>query len=145
MAPPILAENEDADHQQSKASEDAQLVDFLASKTLTERMVYFRRPFFRTVVPIQSISEPELCQKLPDFAEDITTAYLQHTTFTAKVWVNYDAACKKFYDDTRAEDCGQLLMKPKDNAYLQKLDPEVVQLGRVRLEVGTAFNTLCKS
>ena len=128
-----------------EATESVTAVD-LASLTINERRLHLRRMFHKTTQPIQAIGIPSLCETYPDYAEDIIQAYLDHTLFTARVLVNYDAACKKFYPSTdgRTGSCGVLMLKADDEKRLEKIGAKNVQLKRVKLAVGTAFETLCK-
>ena len=75
-------------------------------------------------------------------AYDIEKAYLQHTTFTAKVMVNYDSACRQFFTDSRAQDCGRLVLNKRARQQLERVRASTIQINRVELEVGTAFRTL---
>jgi hypothetical protein len=41
---------------------------------------------------LKHFAPPPQCTQYPDFAEDILEAFLDHATFTVKIWVNFDAA-----------------------------------------------------
>lgn len=143
MASPTLEGSDISDYQQAEASEE-DVRDWLVNKTPAERVLFFRKGFRGLFQPIQDMATPIICNTYPDFEDDILTAYLQQTTFTFKVWVNYDAACKKFYTDRRVEDCGKVVLNPTDRQYLKEVMAQKLEVNRVILEVGTAFNTLCK-
>lgn len=105
------AAGEALDPEMMEETESTTLTDLLTSKAPEQRVQYFRRIFHKTEQPIQDIDTPLLCQTYPDFTNDICEAYLQYRTFTARVWANYDGACKQFFTDGRAVNCGKLVSK----------------------------------
>lgn len=115
----------------------------LPQMTQQQRTMELRQRFAQKSVPLPHAATPTLCNVYPELANDIVGAYLEHTTFVVKVWVNYDAAWKKFFVDRRAQDCGKLIVNARDGLSLQGLAANNVQVKRVRLEVGTAFRHLC--
>lgn len=117
----------------------------LSTKTSDQRVHYFRREFHRTKQPIQDLSRPQLCEVYPEFSNEICKAYLRFNTFTAKVWVNYDSACKQFFLDKRALDCGKLVFNASDTKRIALMRSANIEVNRVTLDVGTAFMTLGKS
>lgn len=123
-------------------TEDPPSQEVLASKTPGQRVQWLRREFYRSEQAIHNIAEPELCQVYPMFKNEVIAAYLQHTTFTAKVIVNYDSACKQFFTDSRAQDCGKLVLNKKARQQLERVRSPTIQINRVELEVGTTFRTL---
>lgn len=68
-----------------------------------------RLAFNKNVERLEDIDRPDICNDYVESAHDIIAAYLKYTTFTAKVWVNYDTSWKKFFVDKRIEDCGRLV------------------------------------
>ena len=110
------------------------------------RQQFYKDLFSRNVEPLAHIAPPDECSLHPQFKDEILAAYFRYTTFTVKVWVNYDTATKKFYIDRRAQDCGKVRLTKKDIAHLEKLDQtnELLELSRIRLEIGTPFSDFCK-
>ena len=110
-----------------------------------QRQQFYRHFFGRNVEPLTIITEPQECQQWPELSDEIIEAYLHYTTFTIKVWTNYDAAAKKFYiDEQRTQDCGKLVLKPSQEERLARADPGGdLSLSRIHLEIGTPFKTLC--
>lgn len=68
------------------------------------RQQHYKRLWSGKEIPLQEIKAPSLLQNHPDLAGEIITAYLSHTTFVVKVWINYDTSVANFYTDKRAED-----------------------------------------
>lgn len=126
-------------------SESEAVTDLLANKTPNQRVQYLRREFHQTSEPIEEIRQPLLCDVYPDFRKDICRAYLRYSAFTAKVWVNYDGACKQFFVDRRVADCGKLVLSAKDKKRIEIIKSANIEVNRIVLEVGTAFRTLSKS
>lgn len=65
-------------------------------------------------------------------------------TVTAKVWSNYDSVTEEFFWQplNRLNDCGKLYLTPNQRRNLNSLNPELFQMMKVRLDVGTPFRTL---
>lgn len=97
----------------------------------------------------------ELTDEHPHLTEEINAAYLRHTIFNVEVWMNYDPAAQRFFNDEgRAQDCGKLRL-PVPRKKKRKRDGggenevqgvrqrlQGLEFGRVRLEVHTPFTRL---
>ena len=144
MAPPPLPESDlqEERHVQRPLQIGTQTTKYLINMSEVQRTRYFKRAFFQRVEPLRHIKQPPLAEDHPDLAEGIVEAYLRHTTFTVKVWVNYDAAGEKFFCDKRARDCGELVLSTTDYQRLQRKLSTVIELSRVRFGVGTPFKVL---
>lgn len=93
-------------------------------------------------VQLKDVAYPAEAYERPDLQEQIMAAYLKHTTFTVKVWANFDAAEEKFFDKgQRLQDCGSLRL-PADSANMLKSSE--VTFHHIRFDIGTAFRTLVK-
>lgn len=114
-------------------------LDMLSGKA---RQQYYKRLWSNDEVPIEAIRCPLLLQEYPHFAEEITTAYLFHTTFTFEVWINYDTAVGKLYTDKRADDCGKIILTRAAMRCLGRAELDGIELPRVRLDIGTPFKPL---
>ena len=116
----------------------------LYDMTPDQRETYYKLLFSKKVEPLAYIAVPDECEEYPEFESEIITAYLTWTTFSVKVWTNYDAAAQRFYIDGRINDCGKLLFKPGERERLNQADPNArLQVTRVRFEIGTPFTPLC--
>lgn len=93
-------------------------------------------------VPLKDIGFPPEAEQRPDIQGDIFAAYLKHATFTVKIWTNYDAAEKVFFQGQRLQDCGLLQGDRDVLKILSQCDPSKVNFQHIRLDVGTAFRTL---
>ena len=74
--------------------------------------------------------------------------FLDNATIVAKVWANYDAEEERFYrntrrgeEDSRYQDCGQIVLSPKQRARVYGLNFE---MKKIQLHIGTAFSMLFK-
>lgn len=130
---------------QAHGKEEDEMLQQLVTMSSRERVRAFRNHFIRTVEALHSLERPPQCESYPaHFTDDIIDAYLKFTTFAVPVRVNYDAACKKFYTDRRAQDCGKLVLTPKVEQKLERtIGHDRLPLGRVRFEIGTPFQLLC--
>ena len=149
MAPPPSPENDDSDmldhvDDSSEPTDGAHTptYTYLTSMSAAHREHEYEQLYGDMVQPLHKIEEPELAKAHPSHAEDIFAAHLRHTTFTAKVWVNYDSMSKKFFDDKRSWDCGKLVMPAESLSMLRGIDPNLLELNHVRLDIGTPFRTL---
>ena len=141
-SPPLTMDIDYDNHQADSARRDLTISPFEELTQIERERAYIRK-FAKQVEPLHCIDPPSECEIYPDFRREIFGAYLHFTTFTMKVWVNYDAASKKFYMDNRANDCGKLMMRPEDTRYLSDFPPGLLEIGHVRFELGTPFRTLC--
>lgn len=104
----------------------------------SEREEYYEQLFSKQVEPLHLLEFPSLTSDYPHLADEINTAYLRHTIFTVKIWINYDAATGRFFNDVRAEDCGLLrILNKKILPLLAKYE-----YSRVRFELCTPFTQL---
>ena len=116
----------------------------LAALSHAERQEAYQRCFSTTTQPLGELDIQLDDATYPEFAEEVFDAYLTHTEFTVGVWVNYDCAAKRFYDDRRTLDCGKLILTPNEHRQLRQLEPEKYEISRVCLNIGTAFRLLCE-
>ncbi|GAB7323081.1 hypothetical protein MBLNU13_g05592t1 [Cladosporium sp. NU13] len=100
--------------------------------------------FSDQVVELKHFASPPQCEQHPDYAEEVLGAFLDHATFTAKVWINFDAAEEVFFEGARAADCGKLQIPRAKLNHLNDLDSDIYNFRRIRLDIGTPFRTLVK-
>ena len=112
----------------------------LTKMNAAEREKYYESKFSNQAEPLHILQFPSLASEYPLFAAEINAAYLRHTTFVVKVWINYDAMAERFYYDDRASDCGTLRLSQKDID--TKLKPN--EFGKIRFEVRTPFTYLAR-
>nr|OQO22620.1 hypothetical protein B0A51_10606 [Rachicladosporium sp. CCFEE 5018] len=118
--------------------------------------------FPQTTIPLATLSPSRIGAVFaqfedahPSYHHNLITAYLSETTFTAKVWINFDPSPRfadsdldrprnyqGFYTDRRAEDTGILHLPCSTRTYLQSLDPEVFRFQHMRVEICTPFRPL---
>ena len=104
----------------------------------------FETTFATQEVELKSLAPPPQCAQFPDQEEDILEAYLDHATFTAKIWVNFDAAENVFFEGTRAAACGKLQIPKAKLNFLLRMDAKEVNFRKVRLDICTPFRTLAR-
>lgn len=101
--------------------------------------------FSDQVIELKQFALPPQCAQHPDYAEEILGAFLDHATFTAQVWINFDAAEEVFFEGARAADCGKLQIPKAMLNHLNDLDTDIYNFRRICLDVGTPFRTLAKT
>lgn len=130
----------------------------LNSMNPAEREVHYERRFGNKTERSHTLCFPtDLTDEYPDLADKINAAYLRYTIFTVEVWMNYDPASQRFFnDECRAQDCGKLKLpvarrkkRKKDEKDEEKAEVKGVrerlkgvEFGRVRFEVCTPFARL---
>ena len=115
----------------------------LATMPVPARESLYRAHFAHHPTPLSAISTPPQCETYPSFADEITGAYLFLTTFTVPVWVNYDAASTRFYDDAkRVRDCGVLKFSKKEKRGMKAFQVTRRSFQSIRFDVGTPFRVL---
>lgn len=108
-----------------------------------QRQQVYRGAYEDEEIEIQKFGLPDACNDFPELVDEILQAYVSYPTVTAKVWTNYDSYEKQFFlDHARTQDCGKIYLSSQELRRLKKLDPNVYQFRRVRLEIGTPFRTL---
>jgi hypothetical protein len=110
----------------------------------TRRLDMLQSLFASQDVELKHFAPPPQCAQQPDLAEDILETFLDHATFTVKIWVNFDAAERVFFGGNRAEACGKLQIPKKKLQSLLELDSRHYNFSHVRLEIGTPFRTLAE-
>lgn len=100
--------------------------------------------FANKTVELKDFAPPPECAQYPEHANEILDAYLEQTTFTVKIWTNFDAAEEVFFEGARAAGCGDLQLPKKKLEWLLGLDRDRYDLDHVRLDIGTPFRTLAK-
>ncbi|KAK3109492.1 hypothetical protein LTR53_017208 [Teratosphaeriaceae sp. CCFEE 6253] len=122
----------------------------LAALPPDDRQTYYHT-LFAHPVPIAHLHRPLLADAYPALADEIHTAYLQHTTFVFRVLVNYDAGAQRFYtslprgrNGARYADCGKWVFTCKTLENLRRADADQMVFARVRLDVGTHFTPLAQ-
>lgn len=108
------------------------------------RLQQFVNTFATQEVELKRFAPPPQCAQYPDQVQDILEAYLDHATFTVKIWVNFDAAENVFFEGTRAEDCGKLQIPQTKLDFLLGTNPEDINFRNVRLDICTPFRTLAR-
>lgn len=108
------------------------------------RLELIRNMFADHVTELKTLDKPVQCQQYPDQTREVITAYLTNTTFTVKVWINFDAAQQVFFEGDRAEACGKLHLPNKKYNELAGIDPAVLKFQHVCFQIGTPFRTLAE-
>jgi hypothetical protein len=108
------------------------------------RLEQFEKTFATQEVELKRFAAPPQCGQHPDQVQDILEAYLDHTTFTVKIWVNFDAAENVFFKGTRAEACGKLQIPQPKLDFLLGTNPDDINFRNVRLDICTPFRTLAR-
>ena len=108
------------------------------------RLEQFENTFATQEVELKRLSPPPQCAQFPDQEEDILEAYLDHATFTAKIWVNFDAAENVFFEGTRAAACGKLQIPKAKLDFLLRMDAKEINFRNVRFDICTPFRTLAR-
>ena len=123
-------------------------VDLAAMNTEQRQNMYKR--WFSKVAELKTINRPRQCEDYPAFSKEISEAYMRHTTFTVKIWTNYDAAANEFYskgpgnESNRYDTCGKLVLTPDAERHVYAVVPRIGEFARVRFQVGTPFRTMCE-
>lgn len=130
------AEREATPNQQDRA--DAH------DETVKVRLELLTSTFAKQVVELKHFASPPECAQYPEQFEEILGSFLDHATFTAKVWVNFDAAEGVFSEGARAADCGKLQIPRAKLDSLTDLDSNILNFRRIRFDIGTPFRTLAK-
>ncbi|KAM0705398.1 hypothetical protein Q7P35_008188 [Cladosporium inversicolor] len=108
------------------------------------RLELLENMFATQEVELKSFTPPPQCAQFLDQETEILEAYLDHATFTVKIWVNFDAAENVFFEGTRAEACGKLQIPQAKLDSLLSLNSEDVNFRNVCLDICTPFRTLAK-
>ena len=106
------------------------------------RLEQFENTFATQEVELKRFAPPPQCLQFPDQEQDILEAYLDHATFTVKIWVNFDASENVFFEGSRAAACGRLQIPKAKLDFLLSLDAEEINFRKVRLDICTPFRTL---
>jgi hypothetical protein len=106
------------------------------------RLELFTGLFAGQKVELKNLATPPQCAEYPAQAEDIRAAYLDYTTFTVKIWTNFDPAQGVFFEGARAADCGKLQIPKARLEDLLKLDTNIFNFPNIRLEICTPFRSL---
>jgi hypothetical protein len=130
------AEQEATSGHQTPATSDDEVVRL--------RLERFESIFATQTVELKNLTPPPQCAQHPEQAEDILEAYLDNTTFTVKIWVNFDAAERVFFEGDRAEDCGKLQFPNARLKSLLKLNATEFNFRNLRLDICTPFRALAE-
>lgn len=108
-----------------------------------QRAITYQQIWHGQECPLKAFQRPPICSKFPHWADEIFAAYVDHVTFTVRVWANYDSCTKQYFssDQARVEDCGKLVLSPKQRARLESFG-DTLELKKIRLDIGTPFRTL---
>lgn len=142
MAPPPLSEGVNHGQVESNVGDEITQLMNLTEMSPEQRQEVYKQKFAKVTEPLEYMNTPAECETYPDLANEIWEAYTRLTTVIVKVWVNYDALVGKFYVDGRQQDCGKLVLGHFGRKKLKLFKECHLELRRVRLELGTPFNTL---
>lgn len=106
------------------------------------RLELLENMFATQEAELKRFAPPPQCAQFPDQEADILEAYLDHATFTVKIWVNFDAAENVFFEGARAEACGKLQIPQAKLDYLLSMDTKEINFRNVRLDICTPFRKL---
>lgn len=95
-------------------------------------------------VELKNFVKPPECNTYFDQGDDILRVYLHNTIFTAKVWMNYDAAEERFFRGDRAMACGKLRLPDEKLESLNSIDPSKLNFRHVRFDICTPFRPLAQ-
>ncbi|EME42720.1 hypothetical protein DOTSEDRAFT_36529 [Dothistroma septosporum NZE10] len=102
----------------------------------------YRHLFGGTTIPLENFDISDACREYPELAVEIISAYIQHTTFSVKVWANYDSFTKKLYrQPSRLATCGRLQLHDRRREYLDNTVTGL-QFSKLQLLIGNPFRTL---
>jgi hypothetical protein len=108
------------------------------------RLQQFISTFATQEVELKLLAPPPQCSQFPGQETDILEAFLDHATFTVKIWTNFDAAENVFFEGARAEACGKLQIPQAKLDSLLRLDAKEINFRNVRLDICTPFRTLAR-
>jgi len=108
------------------------------------RLEQFEKTFATQEVELTRFAPPPQCAQYPDQETDILEAYLDHASFTVKIWVNFDAAENVFFEGTRAEACGKLQIPQAKLDSLLRMNADEINFRNVRLDICTPFRALAR-
>lgn len=112
----------------------------LSTMTADEREKHYESKLRTKVEPLHRLDFASEILEYPALAAEIKSAYLRHTIFSVEVQMNYDTTARRFYYDTRAQDCGRMRLPPK----LTKLHLAKHEYTRVLFELCTPFTRLAR-
>lgn len=115
-----------------------------SNEAATRRLDMLQSLFASQDVELKNLAPPPQCAQDPDLAKDILETFLDHTTFTVEIWVNFDAAERVFFGGNRASACGKLQIPEKKLKSLLELDAAQYNFSKVLLQIGTPFRTLAE-
>jgi hypothetical protein len=98
--------------------------------------------FASNPVQLKDFEPPPECFQYRDQADDVFSTYCSHTIFYVKVWINFDAHEKVFFEGTRSADCGKLQLPEALYRNLAGAEPTHFGFHRVCFEICTPFRTL---
>jgi hypothetical protein len=93
-------------------------------------------------IHLKYFEPPPECYRFRAQAGEIFSQFLYHTLFLVKVWINFDAYEKVFFEGARSTACGGLRLPEAIYQDLANGDSAIFKLQQVRFEVGTPFRTL---
>ena len=140
----VMIDSADATSVEREATPTQQDHDDAHDEVARLRSELLTSTFSDQVVELKHFAIPPECAQHPDYAEEILGAFLDHATFTAKIWVNFDATEQVFFEGARAADCGKLQIPKAKLNHLNNLDSDIYNFRRVRLDIGTPFRTLAR-
>ena len=108
------------------------------------RLEQFENTFATQEVELKRFAPPPQCAQFPEQEQDILEAYLDHATFTVKIWVNFDAAENVFFEGSRAAACGKLQIPKAKLDFLLSLNAKEINFRNVQLDICTPFRTLAR-
>nr|OQO19451.1 hypothetical protein B0A51_10842 [Rachicladosporium sp. CCFEE 5018]OQO31738.1 hypothetical protein B0A51_00640 [Rachicladosporium sp. CCFEE 5018] len=115
-----------------------------------------------TTVPLSQFSGDDIKKVLSlfpnahsSYVENFLAAYLSRTTFTVKVWINFDPSrpsrashwsvprnFQGYYTDRRAEDTGKLILAPTARRFIDSILSKILRFHHIRLDICTPFRHL---
>lgn len=95
-------------------------------------------------VQLKDFEPPPECFQCPDqqSSDAIFSAYIAHTVFHVKVWINFDARENVFFEGARSAGCGKLQLPEGLYETLAEAVPAYFSYQHVCFEIGTPFRTL---
>lgn len=136
------AQDSPSDSTDSSGSSGSGSID-LNECNAEQRAALYEQAYSDVTCTLRDFCVPDQYNAYPKHAPEILSAFLEHATFTVKVWANYDSYTRKLYrQPSRVDSCGKLQLPAKQRKYLNTFSR--VQFSNIVMEVGTPFRTLAK-
>lgn len=113
----------------------------LTRHPLEARQAIYQDHFEDHLVRYEDLCAPPICASHPNLGPEIFAAYLHHTTFTLRTWVNYDHVAARFYSHHRMVDAGTPRFTRSQGTLQRIVKTNVAyrDIRKLRLMIGSAW------